>query len=243
MTIDDGSLTGPEADHALAAEFALGLLEGDELQIARDRMAVDAVFAAEVRMWQERLAELALALTPVMAPARARHAVRERLGHSVAPLSVDPADRVPVWRGSAGWLTGLAVAAALAVAVFSPALRGPQDRDGQQTETAGYRARLVSDDNALLVDAQISGREMQVTLQAGAAAQGRDLEIWWIDPDLAAPVSLGLLPAAGGMRMSLPGELEPGADIRIALSDEPAGGSPTGQATGPIVAIAPFTSL
>lgn len=96
---------------------------------------------------------------------------------------------------------------------------------------------------ALRVAAQVEGREMQFLMQSGAAAEGRDFEIWWIEPDGSAPISMGVLPRDGDMRMTLPDGMEPSDQIRIALSDEPAGGSPTGQATGPVVAIAELTRL
>ncbi|MFT6472484.1 MAG: anti-sigma-K factor RskA [Qipengyuania sp.] len=43
-------------DQTLAAEYALGLLEGEDLLAARARVASDALFAAEVDQWHERLA-------------------------------------------------------------------------------------------------------------------------------------------------------------------------------------------
>ncbi len=45
-------------DDMLAAEYALGLLEGEELLAARGREASDPVFAAAVAWWQDRLAYL-----------------------------------------------------------------------------------------------------------------------------------------------------------------------------------------
>lgn len=88
-----------EADSLAAAERALGL---------RDDPAGDRVLLAE---WQERLARLADGLTPVMAPARARQRIREHLGHGRAPLSVDPMERTPWWRGPFGMVLLLLLAA------------------------------------------------------------------------------------------------------------------------------------
>ena len=82
---------------------------------------------------------------------------------------------------------------------------------------------------------------MEIALEQGAPPEGRDYEIWWIRPDGSAPISLGVVPRSGSARMELPDDLDPGEGVQIALSDEPEGGSPTGQATGPIVAIADLT--
>lgn len=233
---DDVPLTPYEEDEALAAELALGLLDGAEAQAAVARLSQDPQFAQSVRDWQERLAALADNLTPVMAPARARQAIRERLGHAQAPLARNPNDRGAWWRGPWGALAGaLAVAATVAV-LWLP---------NQQQPMTGpaYQVELVAQDMALRVAAQVEGRQMQFLMQSGAAAEGRDLEIWWIEPDGSAPISMGVLPRDGDMRMTLPEGMEPSDQIRIALSDEPAGGSPTGQATGPVVAIAELTRL
>ena len=53
-------------------------------------------------------------LTPVMAPARARQRIREHLGHGTAPLSVDPLQRAPRWRGPLGIIVAILLIAAAA---------------------------------------------------------------------------------------------------------------------------------
>lgn len=234
----DTPLTPSENTEALAAELALGLLEGPEAEAATARLSEDADFARAVRGWQERLAELAMTLTPVMAPARARHAIRERLGHARPPLANDPTARPSWWRGPIGALLGLVAVAATVAVLWLPGL---QDA-GTPPAAPQYHAQLGSADQALQAAATISGRQMQIALEQGPAAQGRDWEIWWIGPDGAA-VSMGVLPREGDMQMTLPDGMEPSPQVRIALSDEPAGGSPTGQATGPVVAIAELTLL
>lgn len=236
---EDTPLTPDEHDSALAAELALGLLEGPEAEAATTRMTEDAGFAQQVRGWQERLAGLAMQLTPVMAPARAKQGIRERLGFGVAPLVEDPTETRPWWRGPIGALAGLVAVAAVAAFLWLPG-NAPITPTGAQPD---YQAQLQSEAGDLRVAARLDGREMEIDLQDGAAGEGRDLEIWWIKPDGSAPISIGLVPRSGNARMELPADLDPAEGIRIALSDEPAGGSPTGQATGPIVAIADLTRL
>lgn len=233
----EAPLTPEQERSVLAAELALGLLDGDEAAQAVQRLSQDPEFAQEVRDWQEHLSELALELTPVMPPARARQAIRERLGHSAAPLTEDPATQRAWWRGPWGVLTGLAAAAAVAAFLWLPG-QTPSTAPGPQP---AYQAQLVAENQDLRVAARLEGREMEIALESGALPEGRDLEIWWIKPDGSAPISLGLVPRSGAARMELPPELDPQDGTQIALSDEPVGGSPTGQATGPIVAIAPLT--
>ncbi|WP_372801470.1 anti-sigma factor [Paracoccus seriniphilus] len=230
-------LTPSEEDQALAAELAIGLLEGDEAAAAVARLSEDPDFAQSVRDWQERLATLAEDLTPVMAPARARQGIREKLGHVQAPLAKDLNATAPWWRRPFALFAGFATLAALAAFLWLPDQASRQPDAGQ-----AYTAELVTEDDALRVAARVDGRDMEIALEDGSAGEGRDYEIWWIKPDGSAPISIGLVPREGSLRMTLPEGLDPSEEIQIALSDEPEGGSPTGQATGPVVAIAALTN-
>lgn len=233
---EDTPLTPEQEDDALAAELALGLLESEEAQAAVARLSEDPAFAQNVRDWQEHLAGMAEGMTPVMAPARAWQGIRERLGHIAAPLTEDPAKTLPWWRGPLGVLAGLVAVAAIAMFLWLPG-------SVQDTAGPGYRAELVSEDEALRIAALLENREIEITLEQGAAADDRDFEIWWIESDGSAPVSLGLIPPSGSTRVGLPEDATPGEDVQIAISDEPKGGSPSGEATGPILAIASLTRL
>lgn len=222
-----------ELDEALAAELALGLLEGAEAQAVVTRLAQDPGFAQRVRDWQERLAGMANELTPVMPPARARQRIREELGHAQAPLSQVLDSRIRWWQRPWALFSGLAAVAAVALLLLMPGLR--------QADQPDYQAQIVSQDASMRVAARLDGRQIEIALQSGTPAQGRDWEIWWVKPDGSAPVSLGLVSREGVMRTELPEGLEMVEGVQIALSDEPQGGSPTGQATGAVMGIAPLT--
>lgn len=65
---------------------------------------------------------------------------------------------------------------------------------------------------------------------------GRSAQLWLID-GAAAPVPIGLLNASsGGMSADLQIAEAVSQGSTLAISIEPAGGSPTGQPTGPVVA-------
>lgn len=238
-------LTQAQEDEALAAEFALGLLTESELQTAQRRMAEDMAFAALVLAWQERLAAMTDGLTPVMAPARAKLAIQRALGHAHEPLSEVPRIRTDRSRRSSRdgggwlrWLMGAVVAGIVAAAlIVIPNLR--EDRN----TAVEYAADLVSAPAGLQITARLAGQELQLELAEGTAAEGRDLELWWIAAEGAAPVSLGVLPRAGRASITLPEGLTPAQGVQLALSDEPQGGSPTGAPTGEVLAIAPLTTM
>jgi anti-sigma-K factor RskA len=74
---------------------------------------------------------------------------------------------------------------------------------------------------------------------AVARQANRDYELWAL-PEGGAPVSLGLLPATGRVERDLgPGQRDAlRRATKVAVSLEPAGGSPTGAPTGPVLYVA-----
>ena len=84
-----------------------------------------------------------------------------------------------------------------------------------------------------------NGAQLIVARVAGPAApQGQVQELWIIAPD-AAPVSLGLLGDAP-LTVDYP---DTPTGWTLAVSLEPAGGSPTGAPTGPVLAAGTITDL
>ena len=61
---------------------------------------------------------------------------------------------------------------------------------------------------------------------------GRDFELWTLAAGATAPRSLGVLPSGGE---ALPPGTLPDGDVQLLVSLEPAGGSPSGAPTGPVV--------
>lgn len=218
-----------DPEDALAAEYALGLLEAEEAGAAASRMRRDPGFAAAVRDWQHRLAGLAEELAPVTPPPSVKTRIDQALPGAVAAAPRGSRLRL--------WLAGAVAAVAIAVAV---PLIGPRLTQPAPEQVAA----LTLPDNAARVEAAVSlrGRSVEVTLASGSLPVTGDIEVWWIAPD-SAPVSLGLAPRGGSVRRTLPEGIAVAENVTIALSSEPSGGSPTGQPTGPVIATAPLTSL
>lgn len=70
----------------------------------------------------------------------------------------------------------------------------------------------------------------------------RSRELWALPAD-AAPVSLGLMPASGRVWLALDDRQRAALALaaNVAVSDEPAGGSPTGAPIGAVLYVAALT--
>jgi len=213
-------------DQILAAELALGLLDGAEHMAARQRLLTDPDFAAETAWWQDRFAGLA---------------------HGAAAAE-PPAGAARRWPWFAGGALAGALAASLAALLLMPDARVIERVRERVVEIpVAAPAPLV----AVLTPGEGTGREpiaavydpQTRTLRLTATItvpEDRAAELWRIGSD-NVPQALGLLKA--GTRGSLRIEdatLQP--DETIAISIEPAGGSPTGQPTGEVIAAGPLVT-
>jgi anti-sigma-K factor RskA len=211
-TFTDDDLPPYAADDALAAEYVVGVLDLAERLAVERRIATDAPFASCVTAWENRLAGMNEAFVPAPPPADLLPRLESRLFAAKAETAR------PRWFG---WLAGALTAAVLVLAVYAvlPARQ------------AALLVTLATADQSLVYQAAFRGEELTVNRVSGAAApEGQVHELWIIAPD-AAPVSLGLL-GAEPLNLAYP---EPPAGWVLAVSVEPAGGSPTGAPTGPVI--------
>ena len=210
----------------MAAEFVLGLLDGEERAAALRRILADPGFAGEVEEWRLRLAGLYDDYPEAVPPA----AVAQRLARSLAPAP-------PVSAGRRWFPAGAAVAAIAAAFVLVFFLSRPAPRPPEIAHQVMV-ASLTSTDGATALSAFADATSGEIRLpRAAIAPAGRSAELWLIGGD-GIPKPIGLLAARGPSRLALPASqksgLQPG--VTLAVSIEPEGGSPTGQPTGPVVA-------
>jgi anti-sigma-K factor RskA len=236
-----------EEQDLLAAEHALGLLTGEELLAARGRAATEPAFAAAVEAWELRLGPMLDAVPEQEPPADLWERIERRLND--APSA--GADVIQLqrsarrWRGIAGLTTALAASLALVLAlrVAQPDAPVPPQQPAAERMMA---ASLASEDGAatLAVAFEPDRGMMVVTPTRMQPAAGHDHELWLI-PASGTPVSLGLVRAGVPQRHRIPEGLAASVstEAKVALSVEPAGGSPTGQPTGPVIAAAPLTRI
>jgi anti-sigma-K factor RskA len=248
----------PERRAHVAGAYALGTLRGPARAWVERRLRRDAVLCAEITGWQEQLSRWVERLAPAAPRAEVWHALERRL---VGPLAASqtlpaprsdaidadaptvvasprpgsrsaaalrPSDPLAFWRRTAR----IALAASLALAIGLGLLLRPPPAPTHTAVFTDAQGRPV-----WILDARLPEGAFAIrALPAAAPPPGKSYELWML-PAGGAPVSLGLLPASGAVDLVLGAEqarrLQTAAGIAVSL--EPAGGSPTGQPTGPVV--------
>ncbi len=248
----------------MAAEHALGLLEGDELLTARGKLATDPEYAERKAWWDnwfapwtdevsgmEPSADLWSRIEGEVNASRASQAQAELSGGGGAAANViDLQSRLRRWQFAAG-LTSVAAAALAAVMVLSP--------DNDPTPTPGATdAPMVAAANPLVAQVPIgdTGLRLDVTYlpeseqmlvgAIGLTADGvHDHELWLVPADGSELQSLGVVAPGEVRRMELPTEITRnlGDGVGLVLTREPIGGKPEGQDAGPVVAEGAFSTV
>jgi len=234
----EGQSGGREDDQVLVAEYALGLLEGGERAAVSRRIASEPVLASDLRLWRSRLATLDDEFAEVTAPSGVLPRIESRLFGATA--------------ASGGWWNSLALwrgltAAAAAVAVIAVGLNLVQPRlDSNVLATqlvAAIQAQEGSGVEFVALYDQASG-EVRITSLKGAAVPDKDFELWYIKGEQPA-VSMGVIPVDERKEIPLDSaakaSIEPGTVFAVTLEQK--GGSPTGKAQGPIVAVGTATPI
>jgi anti-sigma-K factor RskA len=226
-----------ERDEMLAAEYALGTLPHAERVAFEKRLLDDRELRARVAQWDGHLTPLADAVEPVEPPAAVFDRLEAQLFAPAAPVSG--------WWNSLGIWRGLAVASLAGLLVLG-ALYADIARKAEPEQQAAYVAQVAGEDSDVRLVALYDAGSAMLRLNRtdGEPAENRDFELWLI-PEGQLPISLGVLPPSATSAVTVPDALRPlfTETAILAISDEPAGGSPTGQATGAVLATGPVTKI
>lgn len=219
-------------DELLAAEYALGVLDGAERVTAQRRRERDRGFAALVTAWEERLAPWAGEIEEIAPPSQVWDAI-------AAALPPPARQRAGFWQNLSFW-RGLAVASALAAACLGVVVYlGAVNRNEPLVAAidGGGHYHFVA-----TVDAKRG--VIAVVPVAFAADPTRVAELWLIPSD-GKPRPVGLLQGERIATIALPPSLAAltVSNAVLAVSLEPPGGSPTGQPTGPVIATGKLENL
>lgn len=224
----------PALADRLAAEYALGTLRGPARRRFETLLAAHPALRAAVRGWQERLMPLAASVKPVTPSPAAWSGIERRLFAPNAAAALPRWKRLGLWQGWAGLATVAAIG--LAVLLSQPQPTQPPivivmnaNPEAAGALPASFVASVSPDGRALVLK----------PINAVALQAGRALELWAV-PGRGAPRSLGLVSPRGETTVLRAQLLKDTAAFAVSL--EPAGGSPTGAPTGPILSVGKLTS-
>ncbi|WP_428031178.1 anti-sigma factor [Ancylobacter sp.] len=223
----------------LASEYVLGLLDPEEMRLCEERLERDAGLVVQVDLWRARLAELDATAAPVT-PDPAQWARIEAALRPVAAVPPKPRpaaarpSRMAHWWDSLGLWRGYGLAASAALVLLA---LGTAHLARQAAQAPVLVAVLLSDENqpAAVVNAFRDGRTELLALSALKAPAGKSLQVWTLWDRARGPVSVGLLEAMDNVQLSVEGLPRPAVEQLYEVTLEPAGGSPTGRPTGPIL--------
>lgn len=227
-----------------AAEFALGLLDGQDAAAARRRLLTDPHFAAEVARWRDQL-EALFVEWPESAPPPDMLA---RIDAALPALAPPPAaandNRGWGWRALAGVST--LVAATLAgVLVLRPAPVPPAPVVIAAAPAPLLVAALAPSDAGAPIAAAYQPDTRTLRVAAASLADREHSAELWVIADDKVPRSLGVLRDKArtdiAVRADLGPRFAPGASLVVTL--EQPGGSPDGTPKGKAIAAGTLVRL
>jgi anti-sigma-K factor RskA len=226
-----------ELAERLAAEYVLGTLRGPARRRFEALLPAHPMLRQAVAQWQTRLLPLHAGVEPVTPSRAVWPAIQARLFGAPVNATVSAPgwwQRLALWRGAAAFATVAAIG--LGVLLSQPQPVAPPlvivlsaNPDAQGVQPVSFVASVTPDGRALVLK-PLGG----VPLDAGRA-----LELWAV-PGAGAPRSLGLVSGDRATTVLRTRLLE--GTAAFAVSIEPAGGSPTGAPSGPIVSVGKLQS-
>lgn len=256
-------------DPMLAAEYSLGLLEGEELLSAKGKLASDDQFAWRKDWWDNWFAPWSDEVAGMEPSADVWSRISAEVngaassGASIVGFEAARADatqanadiaeaeaRAQRWRLTAG-LTSAAAAVMLAVMVFAPGTGPAPTPDAADIPQIAAADPLVAQvpigETGLRLDVTyIPETETMLVGAVGLTADGvHDHELWLVPADGSDLQSLGVVAPGEVVAMELPQEITGnlGDGVNLVLTREPIGGKPEGQDAGPVVAEGTFAEV
>lgn len=243
MNYDDDKL-----QRLLAAEYVLGTLRGPARRRFERLLWTRTSLRDEVRFWEAHLAPLLGTIRPIRPRAVVWVDIERRIDNATVSALPPRGGPNPV-RALLLWRTW-AIAASLAVVALAVQLYRQPPPLSAPPAVASAKPEFVAmlqdpkSGSTWLVSLSAQRREIAVINRTGFAIDEtkKNLQLWVIGAD-GKPQSLGVMPATGRASMPMPEGLTMPAQPIIAVSLEPAGGSPTGLPTGPVLSTSQVVAL
>ena len=244
-----------DRERVLAAEYSLGLLEGEELLAARGRMTNDPEFASRREWWDDWFVPLSDDVAGAEPGAHVWGAISAQINPTLEEAAqaevsnvvlLDMERRVRRWQWTAGAATA---AAAVALALFATTPSVDPIPDATPTLAAvdaPLMASIPVGDTLRLGVTFLPASDEMLVSAAGLTADGvHDHELWLVPADGSALQSLGVVVPGEERRVTLASDIvsNMGDGVQLVLTREPIGGKPEGVDAGPVVAQGAFGAV
>jgi anti-sigma-K factor RskA len=220
---------------ATAGEYVAGLLTPQETEAFERRLATEAEARRAVADWRRRLLALDDTAQRVAPSPELWTRIERAIGRPMpAETEVGEGWWQRLWSSlPALRLASLAGAAAAVLLAVIVALQ-----PGRQAEAPAVVAVLTApntNEAGAIVEAFADGRVRVVPLRTIEVPEGRTLQVWTLWDRQVGPRSVGLMTEVRQQDYRTTGMPRPVRDQLYEITLEPAGGSPTGRPTGPIL--------
>ena len=217
---------------ALAAEYALGTLQGRARRRFERSLKEEPALRRLVVAWQERLTPLNEGIAPVQPPARVWRSIEQRI-RKTSRRGASIWDSLGFWRTASFVASAAVVLLAVVLTTATPTSKPHDTMVAVLSDEQSNPAITVS------WQADPRGAERLRVRVMGHAEMAPDTawELWMLPGGDQKPVSLGLITTHENQTVVLPRPLAVKINQAsgLAMSVEPKGGSPTGVPTGPIL--------
>ena len=231
---------------ALAAEYVLGTLDAPERAAVAARRQRQPALNAAILRWEQRLSPLNDLVPPVEPSIRVWTAIEAQLNQAglipagqasfVAGDSniIDLQRRLKVWRRAAVAASALAASLVVTIGIRETL---------QATAPRSFVAVFQKDDAlpSFLLSIDLNTRQLTIKPVSANTPEGKSYQLWIAaapigEPAATKPRSLGVLETRGLTTKAALSSYDKAVveNATFGVSLEPAGGSPTGQPTGPV---------
>lgn len=224
-----------ELRNKLAAEYVLGTMSAHARRRFEICLKENPALRRAAAEWEKRLTPLALALPEVEPPSHVWRAIEStiRPGRQARPR---------FWQSLSFWRVSSIASGLITLALLIlVAVPGPDTPPADDTRMVVVMNDLKTRNPAMTVSwvpGKPGKRVMRIRVIGHAdMAPGTAWELWMLPGEDQKPVSLGLITTHNAQTVIVPEPLAAKLDQAqgLAMSVEPAGGSPTGLPTGPVL--------
>jgi anti-sigma-K factor RskA len=223
-----------QEDLERVGEYVLGLIEGAEAEAFERRIALEPELQSAVAKLRQHLEKLDDTAVAQPADPALWQRIAERLD-GAAPQAV-PESPVPVRAANDNrWTRQLGMAASVLVALGIGYLAGTNLSTPRQPIMV---AVLLTEDGVqpgAIVEAFADDSIRLVPLELAQRPQDQTYQVWTLPDAETGPVSMGIFDDPQTIRLAGPNLPPPESGQLYEITLEPAGGSPTGRPTGPIL--------